>query len=172
MTTLFKTLFSNRLTEEIDQGSLPKTGLISPYSVSRPEVNALAILELEDETRQIGYAVTNTYKKCSPAINLIKKMDLEGFLTFKSRIKETFQLNNILEGNETLQEQLSEIFTWAYAEVSKRDSFLIFSDEPTAKLIALAIYSKAEHVGLKLPQGKISQLFQNVLITVLTKLKH
>jgi len=148
------------------------TGLVSPYSVPKTAVTALAIDELENDNRKIGYIITNTHRRCAPGINLVKKIDLEGFLTFKSRIKEALELNAILDGNDVLQDQISDLFTWAYAEVSKKDTFLIYSDTTTAKKVANAIYLKTQTAGLKLPAGKIAQLFQNVLLTVLTKLDH
>lgn len=162
----------NRLFTPISLTEADDTGLVSPYSVSRQEVNALAIDELETETRKIGYVITNTYKKCSSCINLIKRVDLEGFLTFKSRIKETMELNAILDGNDALQDQVAEIFAWAYVETSKNNKFLIYSDTNTAKKVAFAVYSKAQSAGLKFPPGKISNLFQSILTTVFTKLDH
>ena len=54
----------------------------------------------------------------------------------------------------------------------KKDTFLVYSNKDIAKKVAGAVYKKLQDVGLKLPAGKISQLFLNVLITVLTKLDH
>lgn len=173
MISLYNRLFRPIvLTEEDASQELEDTGLVSPYSVPRKAMTTLAIDEIEGSKRDIGYLITNTHRNCAPAIDLIKRIDLEGFLTFKARTKETLELNGILDGNDVLQDQLAELFTWAYAEVSRKKEFLIFTDKNTAKKIAAVIYSKLDKAGLKFPPGKISQLFTNVLITVLTKLDH
>jgi hypothetical protein len=117
----------------------------------------------------VGYIITTTHTKCRAGIDLVKKMDMEGFLDFKSRIVDTFKLNNILDGNEALQDILADIFTYAYAITSKQ-SWKIFADRNAAENVANAVYSATKKIGLKFKDEKINKLFVNVLITVFTKL--
>lgn len=165
--TLFNKLFNSL--EESDQPGMVN-GLVSPYSLPQIDITALAIDELETSSRSLGYIISNTYRKCSPGISLIKKIDPSGFIEFKSRIIDTLELNDILVDNDSLKEQLAEIFTWGYAECSKHDRFLVYSDKRTAEKIAIAIYNRCKEAGLKINQGKISRLLLNVLIAVLQKI--
>lgn len=166
--TLFAKLFNTKLTENDQPGVV--NGLVSPYSLPQKDITALAIDELESESRILGFVIANTYRKCAPGISLIKKIDPTGFIEFKSRIIDTLELNDILVDNDSLKEQLAEIFTWSYAECSKHDRFLVYSDKRTAEKIAIAIFKRAKEAGLKLNQGKVSKLLLNVLIAVLQKI--
>lgn len=167
--TLFTTLFSFCPLQEEDTKGIVN-GLVSPYSLPQKDITALAIDELESESRVLGFIIANTYRKCAPGISLIKRIDPSGFIEFKARIIDTLELNDILVDNDSLKEQLAEIFTWAYAECSKQDKFLVYSDKRTAEKIAIAIYTRAKEAGLRLNAGKVSKLLLNVLIAVLQKI--
>ncbi len=168
-TRLFKPVV---LKEETDAQAMEDTGLVSPYSVSKAKTVGINAEELTKNAREIGYTIANTHNRCSHSINLIKSTDLDGFLTFKSRVKDTLSLNNLLSDNEAMQDQLSELAAWAYAAVSANKGYFIFSNADTAKKVAIAISSKLKSAGLLLPTPDLSKLLLNVLITVLTKLDH
>ena len=173
MTTLYNRLFRPAyLNEDTDQQAIEDTGLVSPYSTSRKDAVAIAIDNISKDSRTISNIIAKTHRKCSPAIELIKHTDLEGFMTFKSRVKETLEINGIFEKDSFIQDQIADLCTWAYAEASKHGQFLIFSDKNVSERIAKAIFNKLKLAGLSFSDDKISQLLLNTLITVLTKLDH
>jgi hypothetical protein len=151
-------------------GPQPDTdGLISPYTLPRKDITALAIDELESQSRMLGFNISTVYAKCAPSINLVKRIDTSGYTEFKSRIIDTMDLNNILTDNETIKDHLADIFTWAYAKCEGPDLFLVYSNKRTVEQTARAIFSVASKAGLRIPAGKIKNLLINVLEKVLQK---
>jgi hypothetical protein len=144
-------------------------GLISPYTLPRKDITALAIDELESQSRMLGFNISTVYAKCAPSINLVKRIDTSGYTEFKSRIIDTMDLNNILTDNETIKDQLADIFTWAYAKCEAPDLFLVYSNKRTVEQTARAIFNVASKAGLRIPAGKIKNLLIDVLEKVLQK---
>lgn len=163
MRSLFNQLFSYKYISPLQEADESKTGLISPYSLPQKDVTAIAIDELDSESRIIGYIISTAYKRCSPAINILKKSNPLGFLEFKARIIDTLDLNNILSENMPLRDQLAEIFASSYQE-----NFLVFKDSKLAEKAAITILNNAKKSGLRIPSVKLNDLLKNILITVLT----
>lgn len=144
-------------------------GLISPYSVPRKDVTAIAIDSMEEDGRIIGMTIGKTHNRISPSLNLLKNIDPKGFIEFKGRVKDALELNNVLKEDALIREQLADIFTWAYASIEKNSGFLIYSDDRQASKIAQSIINIAKKAGLSFKNDKIMPLFYKLLKKVLKK---
>lgn len=164
MSDLFKRLFV--MSEDASTG-ISSSGLVSPYIKNPSDILAIAIDEIESEIKSVGYVIAKAHAKCDNAITLLKKINPAGFLEFRSRVIDTFELNKVLPDNESLQTQLAEVLAVAYAKISDDNAFLVYDSEEAAKKVASATITTAKKLGLALTSLKIVRLLEAVLLTVL-----
>ena len=167
MTNMYNRLFKSTLAETAEQ---PSGGLVSPYSVPRKDITALAIDELNNDIGSIGSVVSRTHRNCSSSIGITKNTDLSGFLDFRSRIIDAMNLNNILPDDSYIRDQLADIFTWSYSAISKNSTLLVYDTDHDAKTAAMSIMGHSMKAGLVFKEKKIKDLFFDVLVTVCKKL--
>ena len=160
--------FSALTKKDVKDGSI--AGVSSPYSADHKQAVSMALLNAEDQSREISSGISKLYRKVEYGTKIDSSKYLEDFDRFSTLLLQALKINEVLSGDEIILKKLGDILTYAYVRKNKGD-FKIYSDFEAAKAVTILVYKTAKKIGLTFLPPDVDDLVQKVLFSVLYKPK-
>lgn len=158
--------FSALSKDDITDGTI--AGIDSPYSVNHKQNISLALLNAEEQAKELSNEISLLYRRIEYGAKIESSKYLEDFDRFSALLLQTLKINEVLYGDEIILKKLACILTYAYVKKNSGE-FKIYSNFDAAKQVTSIVFNTAKKLGLDFLTPDLEDLIQKVLFSVLYK---
>jgi hypothetical protein len=160
--------FSALSKKDVSGGNV--AGVESPYSANNKQTVSLALLNADEQAKEISSGIIKLHNKLEEYITLGSVKYFESFNRFSTLLLQALKLNDVLSGDDLVLKKLSDILTYSYLRKNK-GRFKIYSEFDDAKSVTMLVFEAARSLGLTFLNSDVEDLIQKIVFSVLYKPK-